>query len=148
MYAPSQWETTLHGNDVSHWLGAYLTWSMFLALRPECSLYNKSMAWLLMVKRSVLPVKIQSNNPVNINIIIFLLWQLAIDGARRFFYIDRAMMFSTSSRTSRMSYSNAPRVQEWLLTHWYWEKMVTNLKVTFKNSFLVQAMFYFKSVFN
>ena len=25
-YAPSQWETLLHCNDVSHWLGAYLYW--------------------------------------------------------------------------------------------------------------------------
>ena len=27
-YAPSQWETSLHCNDVSHWLGAYLNWSL------------------------------------------------------------------------------------------------------------------------
>ena len=26
-YAPSQWETSLQRNDVSHWLGAYLEWS-------------------------------------------------------------------------------------------------------------------------
>ena len=26
-YAPSQWETLSHFNDVSHWLGAYLDWS-------------------------------------------------------------------------------------------------------------------------
>ena len=27
-YAPSQWGTSLHCNDVSHWLGAYLDWSL------------------------------------------------------------------------------------------------------------------------
>ena len=27
-YAPSQWETSLHCNDVSHWPGAYLDWSL------------------------------------------------------------------------------------------------------------------------
>ena len=27
-YAPSQLETSLHCNDVSHWLGAYLDWSL------------------------------------------------------------------------------------------------------------------------
>ena len=29
-YAPSQWETSLHCNDVFHWLGAYLEWSLLL----------------------------------------------------------------------------------------------------------------------
>ena len=28
MYAPSQWEMSLHCNDISHWLGAYLDWSL------------------------------------------------------------------------------------------------------------------------
>ena len=28
VYAPSQWETTLHCNVVSHWLGAYTKWSL------------------------------------------------------------------------------------------------------------------------
>ena len=28
MNAPSQWETTLHCNVVSHWLGAYTKWSL------------------------------------------------------------------------------------------------------------------------
>ena len=27
-HAPSQWETSLQCNDVSHWLGAYLNWSL------------------------------------------------------------------------------------------------------------------------
>ena len=27
-YVPSQWETLLHCNTVSHWLGAYLDWSL------------------------------------------------------------------------------------------------------------------------
>ena len=29
MYAPSQWETSLQCNDASHWLGAYLDWSLY-----------------------------------------------------------------------------------------------------------------------
>ena len=28
-YAPSQWETSWHWNDVSHWLGTYLDWSLY-----------------------------------------------------------------------------------------------------------------------
>ena len=27
-YAPSQWKTSLQCNDVSHWMGAYLDWSL------------------------------------------------------------------------------------------------------------------------
>ena len=27
-YAPSQWEMSLHCNDISHWLGPYLDWSL------------------------------------------------------------------------------------------------------------------------
>ena len=27
-YAPSQWQTSLAYNDVSHWQGAYLDWSL------------------------------------------------------------------------------------------------------------------------
>ena len=27
-YAPSQWEISLHCNDISHWLGTYLDWSL------------------------------------------------------------------------------------------------------------------------
>ena len=27
-YAPTQWEMLLHCNDISHWLGAYLDWSL------------------------------------------------------------------------------------------------------------------------
>ena len=29
VYAPSQWQMTLHCNVVSHWLGAYTKWSLF-----------------------------------------------------------------------------------------------------------------------
>ena len=42
-YAPSQWETLLQCNDVSHWLGAYLDWSLLsekltlLVLKSEYS---------------------------------------------------------------------------------------------------------------
>ena len=28
VYVPSQWETTLHCNVVSHWLGTYIQWSL------------------------------------------------------------------------------------------------------------------------
>ena len=31
-YGPSQWETSLHCNDVSHWLDAYLDWSLQLCM--------------------------------------------------------------------------------------------------------------------
>ena len=34
-YAPSQWETSLQCNDVSHWLGAYLDWSL-----PHCQKFK------------------------------------------------------------------------------------------------------------
>ena len=30
VYAPSQWETTLHCNVVSHWLSAYTKWSLHI----------------------------------------------------------------------------------------------------------------------
>ena len=30
-YAPCQWATSLHCNDVSHWLGAYLDWTLHFA---------------------------------------------------------------------------------------------------------------------
>ena len=36
-YAPSQWETTLHCNVVSHWLGAYTKWSLNLYQESTCS---------------------------------------------------------------------------------------------------------------
>ena len=29
MHAPSQWETSLQCNDVSHWLGTYWDWSLY-----------------------------------------------------------------------------------------------------------------------
>ena len=29
---PSQWETLLHCNDISHWLGTHLDWSLFYAV--------------------------------------------------------------------------------------------------------------------
>ena len=39
MYVPSQWETPLHCNVVSHWLGAYTLWS--------------SQQWMLIVVNSL-----------------------------------------------------------------------------------------------
>ena len=35
-YAPNQWEMTLQCNDVSHWLGAYLDWSLFIGMYCAC----------------------------------------------------------------------------------------------------------------
>ena len=35
-YAPSPWETSLHCNDVPHWLGAYLDWSLLSILYRSC----------------------------------------------------------------------------------------------------------------
>ena len=34
-YTPSQWETSLQCNDVSHWLGAYLDWSWLCHEQPQ-----------------------------------------------------------------------------------------------------------------
>ena len=40
VYAPSQWETTLHCNVVSHWLDAYTKWQ-----HPEVPMMNISLKW-------------------------------------------------------------------------------------------------------
>ena len=47
VYAPSQWETTLQCNVVSHWLGAYTKWSLL----SMCSqwLHCFSLQWLLVL---------------------------------------------------------------------------------------------------
>ena len=37
VYAPSQWETALHCNVISHWLGAYTKWSLFMILSCKWS---------------------------------------------------------------------------------------------------------------
>ena len=34
-YAPSLWETSLHCNDVPHWLGTYLNWSLIVIFLPS-----------------------------------------------------------------------------------------------------------------
>ena len=34
-YVPSQWEMSLHCNDISHWQGTYLNWSLWLACEDE-----------------------------------------------------------------------------------------------------------------
>ena len=43
VYAPSQWETTLQCNVVSHWLGAYTKWSLwyYLNLNPHDTFYGE-----------------------------------------------------------------------------------------------------------
>ena len=38
-YSPSQWETSLQCNDVSHWLGAYLDWSLYTSLSTKVFIY-------------------------------------------------------------------------------------------------------------
>ena len=38
-YVPSQWETLFHCNDVPHWLGTYLDWSLnesVILVKPQC----------------------------------------------------------------------------------------------------------------
>ena len=40
VYAPSQWETTLQCNVVSHWLGAYTKWSL-----QNKEMYNRCKPW-------------------------------------------------------------------------------------------------------
>ena len=43
MHAPCQWETTLHCNVVSHWLGAYTTWSLVVlcyVIFDDASIWN------------------------------------------------------------------------------------------------------------
>ena len=37
VYAPSQWETTLHCNVISHWLSTYSKWSLQLLSPPNLS---------------------------------------------------------------------------------------------------------------
>ena len=44
VHAPSQWETTLHCNVVSHWLGAYTKWSL-LCKDPPASLLQTAPGW-------------------------------------------------------------------------------------------------------
>ena len=39
-YAPSQWETSLHCNGVSHWLGAYVGWSLPWLLSSRVNNYK------------------------------------------------------------------------------------------------------------
>ena len=44
--APSQWETSLHCNDVSHWLGAYLDWSLVSRFGVSCLVrWNTAISW-------------------------------------------------------------------------------------------------------
>ena len=35
LYAPSQWETRLQCNVISHWLGTYITWTLYRNLWPN-----------------------------------------------------------------------------------------------------------------
>ena len=77
VYGPSQWETTLHNNVISHWLGTYTKWSL-------------SVGWFVLETRWVngmlasefIPVTISyiwfvSNASCLIDKFVFVLWQLA-----------------------------------------------------------------------
>ena len=50
-YAPSPWETSLHCNDVSHWLGAYLDWSLLsvMLINAAFSLSNEECSHISLV---------------------------------------------------------------------------------------------------
>ena len=39
-YAPSQWETSLYCNGVSHWMGAYLDWSLIMKSNPRNAMWS------------------------------------------------------------------------------------------------------------
>ena len=45
VYAPSQWETVLQCNAVSHWLGSYTEWSLLTVCPPQETL---QLLWPLM----------------------------------------------------------------------------------------------------
>ena len=42
VYGPSQWETTLHCNVVSHWMGIYTKWSLPVCIEAEFVILHKS----------------------------------------------------------------------------------------------------------
>ena len=67
VYVPSQWETTLHCNVVSHWLGAYTKWSLYMYMQHHILLCY---VVLVYVKLEILPTthhipKIQISIPPN-----------------------------------------------------------------------------------
>ena len=53
-YVPSQWETSLHCNDVSHWLGTYLDrslYSLFHAFRLwDMLIQSTSTEWVIICR--------------------------------------------------------------------------------------------------
>ena len=55
-YAPNQWETSLHCNDVSHWLGVYLDWSLVSCLfsSPKYTSLVKKLRELSIVNKVLL----------------------------------------------------------------------------------------------
>ena len=46
MYAPNQWETTLHYNAASHWLRAYTKWSLPMAIHHVYKVVSHRLVWL------------------------------------------------------------------------------------------------------
>ena len=55
-YAPIQWETVLHCNDISHWLGTYLDRSLMITgpLRDEGHLYEQGSQLLYTVVKLII----------------------------------------------------------------------------------------------
>ena len=45
VYAPSQWETTLHCNVVSHWLGAFTKWTLIKPFSEPMLTYCQLDIW-------------------------------------------------------------------------------------------------------
>ena len=55
-YAPSQWETSVHCNNVSHWLGAYLDWSLPIhAVIPSIIWTSQVFQYAMTYKKQLLP---------------------------------------------------------------------------------------------
>ena len=65
-YAPSEWETSLWCNDISHWLSAYLDWSLRLWLIVESlSIDEANLLWSsLQWSNSFLPQSHPTTGPI------------------------------------------------------------------------------------
>ena len=70
VYVPSQWETTLHCNVVSHWLGTYTKWSLYMvASRHDNTFLITGPSWgnpPVPYKRPVMPtIVVSPKEPMN-----------------------------------------------------------------------------------
>ena len=63
VYAPSQWETTLQCNVVSHWLGALTKWSLYIDI--SCS---QVLSWQAFSSNSTTISLIRRTQSPNINV--------------------------------------------------------------------------------